>query len=158
MRKLKSVIAIALTSIAFASTAHAVDPGPQMLDEAAIAREPAVRLAVPDTVGLFGMPIAPEGMSNCDEMTFYRVQAGLPARFDALGWRESNCLNQPDVKTFCCHGYWQLYYTLHADKLREFCLVFSKWDINGDEPLDKQRQACGAKVLYEESGYSPWGR
>lgn len=107
-------------------------------------------------MGLNGMPFAPEGLNDCDEMSFYRIQAGLPNRFDSLGWRESNCRNEEGVKTFCCYGYWQIYYSLHANKLATYCSVQSKYDINGDESLDKQRQACSAKVLFDESGYSPW--
>lgn len=122
--------------------------------------KPAVRLNPPTTppvpTGINGLPLAPENMSNCDEMQFYRIQAGLPAHFDAIGWRESNCRNEPSVKTWCCYGYWQIYWSLHADKLSELCGVGSAWDINGDEPLDKQRQACSAKVLFDEVGYQPW--
>ena len=136
----------------------------------AIATQPAVRLnpptttitAPPEPVGLYGQPFAPEGLGNCDEMNFYRVQWGLPERFSALGWRESNCRNEDGVKTYCCHGYWQLYTSLHLKDHRlqpkmEFCGVSSHYDLNSDNPLEKQKQACAAKALFDVVGYSAWG-
>ena len=111
--------------------------------------------------GLYGLPFAPEGLDDCAEMNFYRVQAGLPDRFAALGWRESNCRNEDQVKTFCCHGYWQLYTSLHlrdhrlAPKMAA-CGVGSHHDLNSDDPLEKQRQACAAKALYDVVGLSAW--
>jgi hypothetical protein len=141
-------------------------PPMRLLESASVtALRPAVRLnpptpppgpaIVPDPVGLHGLPFAPPGLSNCEEMTYYRIQAGLPPRFDAIGWRESNCINREDVKTFCCYGYWQLSYPLHAALFQQ-CEVESKYDINGSEPLDKQKQACSAKLLFDIVGYQPW--
>lgn len=168
----QSVPAVTHTYVGYSDTetrpALLLTPPPmRILESAPVASlRPAVRLNPPtpppvppvvqDPVGLHGMPFAPPGLSNCEEMTYYRIQAGLPARFDALGWRESNCRNEPGIKTFCCYGYWQIYYSQHAGKLAFWCEVGSLWDINGDEPLDKQRQACSAKVLFDESGYQPW--
>lgn len=135
----------------------------------AVATEPAVRMNPPTTTttipaptGLYGQPFAPEGLSNCDEMNFYRVQWGLPERFSALGWRESNCRNEDGVKTYCCYGYWQLYTSLHLKDHRlrpkmEACGVYSSNDLNSDIPLEKQKQACAAKALFDVVGYSAWG-
>jgi len=127
--------------------------------------EPAVRLDPPAPIvvetGLKGQPFAPEGLSNCDEMHFYRAQWGLPARFDQLGWRESNCRNEDGVHTGCCWGYWQLWTSLHlrdhrlVDKMHN-CGVFSHYDLNSDTPIEKQRQACAAKALFDVVGYSAW--
>src|SRR5690606_34178970 len=94
--------------------------------------------------GLFGLPFAPEGLSNCDEMNFYRVQFGLPDRFSSLGWRESNCRNEEGVKTYCCYGYWQMYFSQHMKDHRmsakyAACEIDEISDYNGDEPLDKQK-------------------
>lgn len=111
--------------------------------------------------GLNGLPFAPPGLSNCDEMHFYRVQAGLPDRFDSLGFRESGCQNKDSVRTYCCHGYWQLHQqhvrSGYATRWREECGITSFQDFNSDSPIEKQRQACGAFVLYDMSGYTPWG-
>jgi hypothetical protein len=104
---------------------------------------------------------APEGLSDCDEMAWYREDAGLPERFDALGWRESNCRNEDEVRTGCCHGYWQMWTALHLDdhrlapKMAE-CGVSSYHDLNSDIPEDKKRQACATKALYDTVGYSAW--
>lgn len=104
---------------------------------------------------------APEGLSDCDEMTWYRIDVGLPARFDGIGWRESNCRNQDAVRTFCCHGYWQMWTTLHmrdhrlAPKMTA-CGVATHHDLNSDTPEDKKRQACAAKALYDVVGISAW--
>lgn len=124
---------------------------------------PTTTTQPPVTTGLWGQPFAPEGLSNCDEMTFYRRQWGLPDRFDAIGWRESNCRNEDGVRTSCCHGYWQLWINLHLRdqrigwRYRDLCGVHSVYDVNSDEPLDKQRQACAAKQLYDVVGMSAWG-
>lgn len=113
--------------------------------------------------GLNGLGFAPEGLSNCDEMQFYRKQAGLPDKFDALGWRESNCRNEDGVRTFCCYGYWQNYISSHLSRqsayrvpIIEKCQVRGADDINSDNPLEKQKQACVTKIVYDISGYAPW--
>lgn len=118
----------------------------------------------PDPTGLNGLPFAPEGLSNCDEMSFYRQQAGLPDKFDALGYRESRCRNEDGVRTFCCYGYWQNYisshlsrYSAYRQKIIDVCQVRGADDINSDNPLEKQKQACVTAVVYSISGYAPWG-
>ena len=104
---------------------------------------------------------APEGLTDCDEMNWYRMKVGLPDAFSRIGWRESNCRNEDGVKTFCCHGYWQMYTSLHirdhrlAPKMEE-CGVRSHHDLNSDTPEDKLRQACAAKALYDLNGTDPW--
>jgi len=108
--------------------------------------------------GLFGLPVAPFGLDNCQEMRFYANQFGLPARFDGIGWRESNCRNEDGVRTSCCHGYWQLH-QMHfrpGNVMDRNCNADSYDDVNSNNPLDKQRQACAAKQLYDKGGFSPW--
>jgi hypothetical protein len=139
---------------------------------AAQAVAPAVRLSVP--TGIHGLPFAPEGLDRCQEMNFYRVQWGLPERFSdqprvpqvsfarqGLGWRESNCRNDVISSTGCCGGYWQLYISLFARDSRmrprlADCNVSALSDVTGNEPLDKQRNACVAKALYDLEGLDPW--
>jgi hypothetical protein len=116
---------------------------------------PPVEVATPVEV------VAPAGLSNCDEMSWYRKAAGLPARFDQLGWRESNCRNEDGVHTSCCYGWWQLNVGLHLRDRRLIgayhrCGVWSAADVNSDTPSDKLRQACAAKALYDVVGYSAW--
>lgn len=116
----------------------------------------------PVAKGLNGLPFAPEGLDACDEMMFYGAQFGLPEWFRGIGWRESNCRNEDGVKTFCCHGYWQLYVSLHlkdhrlGHRYRDECGVHSKDDVNSDVPIEKQRQACAVSVLYDVMGSDPW--
>lgn len=119
--------------------------------------------------GINGLPFAPEGLDNCQEMNFYRVQAGLPIRFGdqprtgpfmqrGIGWRESNCRNEESVHTFCCWGYWQMH-QMHFRPGNVYdteCGVTSRHDIDSDIPIDKQRQACVANRLFQNNGYSPW--
>jgi len=105
--------------------------------------------------------VAPAGMSNCAEMSWYRQAVGLPARFDAIGWRESNCRNEDGVHTSCCWGWWQLNVGLHLRDHRlagryHDCGVSSAADVNSDTPGDKLRQACAAKALYDTVGMSAW--
>ena len=117
-------------------------------------------LPAPPT-GLWGAPFAPEGLSDCDEFKFYREQWGLPARFDALAWRESNCRNEDGVKTFCCYGYLQLWVDYQitdyrvTDRFHE-CGVYSHFDVNSDTPIEKQKQLCAAAVIFSISGYGAW--
>ncbi len=104
---------------------------------------------------------APAGLSNCDEMHWYRVNAGLPAAFDGIGWRESNCRNEEGVHTSCCWGYWQLSVAVHLRDGRlagkyHACGVYSRFDVDSDTPGDKRRQACAAKALYSVVGMSAW--
>lgn len=108
--------------------------------------------------GLWDQPFAPFGLSDCEEMSFYADQFGLPARFDSIGWRESNCRNEDGVRTSCCYGYWQLH-AMHfrpGNIMDRNCGADSYDDVNSDNPLDKQRQACAAKQLYDQVGLSPW--
>lgn len=112
-------------------------------------------------MGLFCLPFAPEGLSNCDEMAYYRIQFGLPDRFQSLGYRESNCRNEEGVRTYCCYGYWQMYFSQHYSdpqgrQIYEECQVDEVTDYNGDSPLDKQKQACTVQGLFKLMGYSPW--
>ena len=104
---------------------------------------------------------APEGLSDCDEMNWYREAVGLPDAFGGIGWRESNCRNEEAVKTWCCHGWWQLWVELHLQDHRlapryAECGITSHHDVNSDTPEDKLRQACGAKALYDVNGTTPW--
>ena len=97
---------------------------------------------------------APVGLSDCAEMMWYANQVGLPARFESIGWRESNCRNEDGVRTSCCYGYWQLH-QMHFP-IPE-CGVNSASDVNSDTDGDKRRQACAAKWLYDQVGMSAWG-
>jgi hypothetical protein len=106
-------------------------------------------------------PGPPAGLSDCDEMNWYRANAGLPAAFARIGWRESNCRNEDGVRTFCCYGYWQLNVGVHLRDHRigpkyRACGVDSYTDVNSDTPDDKRRQACAAKALYDVVGMSAW--
>lgn len=113
----------------------------------------------PWPTGIYGLPYAPFGMSDCEEMMFYARQFGLPASFQPIGWRESNCRNEDGVRTSCCHGYWQLHemhFRNHPEIYGRNCQAWTYQDVNSDNPLDKQRQACSAKQLYDAAGTSPW--
>lgn len=121
----------------------------------------AVRLDPPKPVwptGIWNQPFAPLGLSDCQEMMFYANQFGLPAQFEGIGYRESNCRNEDGVKTGCCHGYWQLHEMHFApgNRIDQICGADSYLDINSDDALEKQMQACAAKQLYDAAGSSPW--
>lgn len=114
---------------------------------------------VPSQAGLHGLPFAPDDLTGCSEMMWYAYQFGLPARFEGVGFRESSCRN--DVNTYCCYGYWQLYVSLHLRDHRlapmyAECNITSIEDIFGNEPIKKQRQACGAAAVYQVQGGSAW--
>lgn len=139
---------------------------------------PAKRLNPPSQpiLGLNELPFAPEGLDSCQEMVFYMNQAGLPQRFDdsgrhsmwvhsdGIGWRESKCTNTAVSPNGCCIGYWQNYLSSHLsgqsqyrNRIIDECQVNRRSDILGDSSLQKQKQACVTKVVYDISGLSPWG-
>jgi len=149
-----------------------ITPAPTTMPETTVVPVETPPIVVEETIppvvadgptGIFGLPFAPEGLDNCDEFNFYRMQWGLPTRFKALAWRESNCRNEDGVRTWCCYGYLQLYTSLHlqdhrlVDRYHE-CGVYSHEDVNSNTPQDKQRQVCAAAVLFDVVGYSAWGR
>jgi hypothetical protein len=110
-------------------------------------------------VGPTGLPFAPAGLDDCAEMTWYRVQAGLPDRFDQLGYRESRCTNTPVSRTGCCVGYWQLHEIIFRDHrlIEPLARCKATWlNVRGDDPASKQRNACAAKQLFDTAGYQPW--
>ena len=122
---------------------------------------PPPTTTIPAPVGLWGVPFAPEGLTGCDEMQFYRIQWGLPVEFDRIGYRESRCINADHVKTFCCHGWWQMYTSLHLRDHRlapmmAACGVTHHSDLNSDTPIEKQKQACAASALWSAVGLDPW--
>lgn len=111
--------------------------------------------------GLYCQPFAPAGLDNCAEMNWWRVQAGVPARWgdeprtgpkrqQGIGWRESNCTNTANsrLSAGCCFGYWQVASSnitapgYAAAGVFSNCGVTSKWDYWGDAPLQKQKGAC----------------
>lgn len=122
----------------------------------------AVRMGNAHTVtGVGGRGFAPDGLTGCDEMRFYREQWGLPAEFDRIGWRESNCRQELGVHTSCCWGWLQLSLALHLRDHRlvepyHACGIFAREDADGPEPIEKQRHMCAVKVLYDLLGYQPW--
>lgn len=120
------------------------------------ALEKATRISPPAPI-----PTSPTaGLNACDEMDFWRQQAGLPEGFNSIGWRESNCRNDVTSRTGCCVGYWQIHtgnFTAPGYKAGiAACGVDGRSDILGNSDEQKQRQACVAKVLYDVSGMVPW--
>ena len=103
--------------------------------------------------GIYGLPIAPFGLSACGEMMYYARQFGLPNQFEGIGWRESNCRNEDGVHTSCCWGYWQMH-QMHFPMPE--CSINSYRDMNSNDPFEKQKSACSAAQLYKEAGLSPW--
>jgi hypothetical protein len=135
----------------------AIDMEEQSYLDAAKVTTPAKRgaqyqMAVPTSVGLNGLPLAPVGLTDCQEAQFYRIQAGLPTVFDRLAKAESQCQN--DVNSWCCYGIWQIH-KLWVSQLKS-CDIDSIDDYFGDNPLDKQRNACAARYVYNESGAGAW--
>jgi hypothetical protein len=139
----------------------------------ATATEQAVRVNPPDPppewpvippvpTGIWGLPFAPGGLSNCQEARFYANQFSLPLAFDSIIWRESNCRQELGVHTSCCWGYLQLDISLHLSdhrigwRYRQNCGVHARTDADGPEPIEKQKHMCAAKQLYDVMGYSPW--
>jgi hypothetical protein len=147
----------ALVGMPVLAAAGILDMQEQSYLDAAKVTTPAVRqeqmfVGPKAPTGLGGLSFAPGGLTECQEATFYRVQAGLPEVFDRLAYRESRCQN--DVNTWCCYGIWQIH-KLWIPQLA-VCNIYSIDDYFGDNPLDKQRNACAAKVVYEVQGPEAW--
>lgn len=108
-------------------------------------------------------PGPPGGLSLCDEMSWYRQDVGLPAIFDSIGWRESNCQNDapPSIpEARCCRGWWAIHYTnIRAPGYKAgaaACGITTESDYYGTSFEQKKASACFAKVLYDVSGLTPW--
>lgn len=126
-----------------------------------VAPTTTVAVDTPPTLPASATGYAPAGLTGCNEMSWYRIEAGLPAVFDRLGARESRCTNTDRVRTSCCYGYWQLAIGLHLrtaatrDAYR-VCGVTTFDDINSNTPHDKKASACATAVLYHRNGLAPW--
>lgn len=105
-------------------------------------------------------PPAPAALTGCEKATAYRQQAGLPAQFDAIIYRESRCLNTVTSNTGCCVGALQVSIgNKTADGYRDgfaACGVTQRSDILGDSDSQWRKEMCVAKVLFDVSGMSPW--
>lgn len=126
----------------------------------ATATAPAVRTTPPPVPAAVDSA-APEFDSLCDEMRWYRQQAGLPDVFDAIGYRESRCHNE--VGNSCCHGWWANYLSSHLSQHSQYrqrvideCGVTTVADIRGVSPEQKRASACVTFVVWSISGMSPW--
>lgn len=141
-------------SVAHADTDHPIrDPATGFMVATRMNPQPKPPPEPVWPTGIYGLPIAPFGLSACGEMMYYAHQFGLPDRFESIGWRESNCRNEDGVHTSCCWGYWQLH-RMHFPMPE--CFANSYQDVNSNDPFEKQRQACAAKQLYDAAGLSPW--
>lgn len=97
-----------------------------------------------------------EGLSGCDEMRWYRINAGLPEKFDSIGYRESRCQNdaRPTLPAAsCCRGYWAIHkgnITAPGYKAgAAACGIRTEWDYYGTSHEQKLASACFAKVLFD---------
>lgn len=121
----------------------------------------AVRATPPsDTSGGF---FPPDGMSLCDEMSWYRQQAGLPEAFDRIGVRESGCRNDaPPLSSVArrYRGWWSVGVMHITNRVygpgAAACGINDESDYYGTSPSQKRASACFAKVLYDNSGMQPW--
>lgn len=95
----------------------------------------------------------------CANAQALRVSQGLPARFDALAYRESRCQN--NVRTYCCYGIYQIYWSLitRDHRMQESiaaCGASTLSDIYGETPEKRRANTCVAKALFDVSGYGAW--
>ncbi len=124
--------AVALATLAL--LLPAVTPPTGILDEAATANAPAVRLNPP----------------VCDtECLIRRIWPDpLEDRALRIAWRESRY--QPRVHTWCCYGLFQI----HQMHLRWLCPelgICTTADL-----YDPELNVAAAYALYERNGWQPW--
>lgn len=107
--------------------------------------------------GLNGLPFAPPGLTGCDRMEWYADQAGLPEQFHWIGYEESRCDNQ--ASSWCCHGYFQIHegwVNWAATAARNRCDVTHASQFDARTPIARQRNACMAKLVFDEQGFCAW--
>lgn len=142
-----AVVPIALEDVPPTSTA----PDPARVDPAAAVRvlnaQQVTPTVPPAPVGLHGLPLAPSGLTACETASFYRAQAGLPARFDGIIWRESRC--DPTAANWCCSGLLQVHKLWVAELAG--CDVYVR-----DDLFDPQRNMCAASYVYAAQGITAW--
>lgn len=103
---------------------------------------------------------ADAGPNPCAEMQAYRVAAGLPSRFDAIGFRESRCRNTAVNRRSATSGWWQIHPVLWRDRsgrrIAAQCGAPTLASVRGHSAAAKRRQACVAAGLYHLNGLRPW--
>ena len=127
------------------------------ITQGSLGLSPAVRVNPPAS------QYAPEWMSGCDEMSWYRQDAGLPEAFDAIGYRESRCDNgaRPTNSVASRYRGWWSVGVMHINNKiygpgAAACGIRTEADYYGNSPSQKKASACFAKVLYDYSGMQPW--
>jgi hypothetical protein len=118
----------------------------------------AVRVSPPPS-----QPTVPEFSSLCEEMSWYRQQAGLPVAFDAIGFRESRCQNDaPPTNSVAAsyRGWWSIG-VMHINNRvygpgAAACGINDQYDYYGTSPAQKRASACFTHVLWSISGMQPW--
>ena len=147
-----------LISIVMAALAMAGLSMPATVTEVAVRGE-QVQISAPPAPA--PAPFDPATLDDCGEARWYADEHGLPALFDRIIWRESNCRQEIGVRTSCCVGWLQLNADLHVrdHRLREpykACGVFGNSDIDGPEPIEKRQHMCAATALWRLLGTQPW--
>lgn len=129
------------------------------IGQVAIPNAPATRIYNAEQVTPTDPPPPTVPAELCPQAYYLRAQAGLPARFDRLIWRESNCRNEVVSGTGCCVGLLQLNSIIWrdhrmTDRLADCGATWS--NVRGTSLASKVRQMCAAKALYDVDGMSPW--
>lgn len=153
-------ILLAITMIPFPQQSlNAVTTDVATIDLPA-ASSPANRIDLDKVKAEQGYP--PAGLTDCQQMDWFRVKVGLPVRFWALGNRESGqgvCDNNAISRTNCCVGWWQLNKIIFIDHrmIDGLKACGATWlNVRGDSLEAKKRQACATKALFDVAGFSPW--
>lgn len=134
--------------------------GAKVATSAQARRGSSVQLTDPPASAPTTTVSGPTGLTGCDLMQWHRINVGLPAYFDRIVYRESRCIADPSVRTYCCVGPLQLYVSLHlrdhrlAPRYAE-CGVRSERDVDGPGE-DIARHYCAAKALYDVVGDDAW--
>ena len=91
-------------------------------------------------------------IARCEEMQFYRIQVGLDPVFDGMGFGESSCKNT--IENSCCHGWWQIHERYWSNI--PHCGITNIYDVQGNDAISKQKNACAAKHVFDNSGCRAW--
>jgi hypothetical protein len=129
----------AVVLAALALVVPAVTPPTGILDEAATAYKPAVR-------------VDPPAPPPCDIECVIRAvwPDQLEDRALAIAWRESRWV--PTVRNACCWGLYQIYWTVHRSWLCPELGI-----CNASQLYDPRTNAEAAYALYQRAGgWGPW--
>lgn len=134
-------IAAVFVALLLPTTVHAegnTPPSMLRIDGPATVYAPAIRVDPPP----------PPPVLSVEDIIRDVWPDNLEARALQIAYRESRY--QPNVRTWCCYGLFELYWTLHRHWMADFGVT------SVEQLYDPQTNVEMAYQLYLRNGWSPW--